>query len=59
MTDERPLFRFKFVYRSLFGTEFSELVASNVEEANLKFWEGKSPELYRIVSIERSACEAT
>ena len=50
--NEKPIRRYRIVYRSLFGTEFAEIEAAGADEAKARFWEERNPELYRIAYVE-------
>ena len=47
-----PLYLYRFVYQSLFGQEYSDVPASDIEEAKSMFWAKRTPELYRLMMIK-------
>ena len=55
--NEKPIRRYRIVYRSLFGTEFSEIEAADADEAKARFWDERNPELYRLLYIEELGCD--
>lgn len=54
--DDEPRYRYRFEYRTLFGSEFTEFTAASDEDAERMFWAMRNPELNRISVVSRSPC---
>lgn len=54
--DDEPRYRYRFEYRTLFGSEFTEFTAASDEDAERMFWATRNPELNRIRVVSKSLC---
>ena len=49
------MFRYRYVYQTVFGMRFQDFDAEDDEEAERVFWDGKLSDLNEIVMVEKSS----